>query len=47
VNGLGAPFKTETFKTYETLLNCQKEIEAKNILTPSELAPLSSMNEEI
>jgi len=47
VNGFGAPFKLETFKAYETLFKCQKVIEVKNTLTPSESAPLSSMNEEL
>jgi hypothetical protein len=47
VNGFGAPFKVETFKTYETLFKCQKVIEVKNTLTPSESAPLSGMNEDL
>jgi hypothetical protein len=47
VNGFGALFKLETFKTYEILFKCQKVIEVKNTLTTSDSAPLSSMNEEI
>jgi len=47
VNGFVAPFKLETFKTYESLFKCQKVIEVKNILTTSDSAPLSSINEEI